>query len=205
MLVLEHHGSLKIMSRKRIRAENKKVARRAKTLETQGVLTNLQSRFAVALTTSRNKAIAARQAGYKGNPAAAGYQAFKAIQRKAPDLIEKMGISLENVIENYILPKMNATELKQFEVDDKEGNRRKIILELEAHMVNLSATRMLLELMNAFPTEDPAAAQRIDVTHIVVDIPRPVWPNANTYDVGPTNGNAPKKELVAEPDPFPKD
>ena len=112
-----------------------------------------------------------------------------------------MGIELSNVIENYIVPKMNATELKQFEIRGK-----KVVVELLAHTVNLAATRMLLELMNAFPPEDPIAAQRVDVSHIVIDIPRPIWPNANNYDVGPTYGNAPKKELTAEkPVPRPKD
>ena len=61
------------------------------------------------------------------------------------------------------------------------------------------------EPMNAFPPEDPAAAQRIDVTHIVGHIPRPIWPNANNYDVGPTYGNAPKQATRRKSDPRPKD
>ena len=87
------------------------------------------------------------EAGYKGNPAAAGYQAFKAIQRKAPDVIEKMGISLDNVIENYILPQMNATELKFFQHEGKVTDQREVVNWEIQH----KATRTLLELMNAFP------------------------------------------------------
>ncbi len=41
---------------------------------------------------------------------------------------------------------------------------------------------------------------------IVMDMPRPIWPNPDNYDVPPTNRNALKKELAAEkPVPRPKD
>jgi len=204
------------MSHRKIKNPKKKAKpiRSWKALSLSVVLTEKQSRWAAAFAAGRTKAKSAVLAGYKGNPSRAGYQVFKALQKKAPDVIASMGIELENVIEHYVVPKLDATELKQFEVDvEEEGNgkkkdvvRRKFVLHVEAHMVNLAAARMLLELMNAFPPEDPVAAQRIDVDTIVIDMPRPVFPNPHNYDVPPTYGNAPKKELAAEKsDPRPKD
>jgi len=97
---------------------------------------------------------------------------------------------------------MHATETKFFQHEGKVTDQR----EVRNWEIQHKATHTLLELMNAFPPEDPIAAQRVDVSHIVIDIPRPIWPNANNYDVGPTYGNAPKKELAAEkPVPRPKD
>jgi hypothetical protein len=178
------------MSRKKVRPEKKKVARRARHLEEAGVLTHHQSKFAVAFAETRRKDLAAIEAGYKGNPAQAGYQAFKAIQRKAPDVIAKMGISLENVIENHILPKMSATETLYFQHEGRVTDERYV----EAHMVNLHATRTLLELMNAFPPEDPMVAAQVGVKVIKLDIP---WhPNDPPIDVAPTDGNK-QKELAS--------
>ncbi len=62
----------------------KRKPRSLKALVESGLLTPLQSRFALAFGATHNKRLAAIQAGYKGNPSQAGYQAFKALAEKAP-------------------------------------------------------------------------------------------------------------------------
>ena len=202
--MLEQRANLTIMSREKApKPPKKRKPRSLKALADSGQLTPLQARFAIAWTKNKNAALAAKFAGYRGpHYAQQGFQVLQALREKAPDVIANMGITLPEVIDGYILEQMHATETKFFQREGKVTDQR----EVRNWEIQHKATRTLLELMNAFPPEDPIAAQRVDVSHIVIDIPRPIWPNGNNYDVGPTYGNAPKKELAAEKsDPRPKD
>ena len=133
-------------------------------------LNEKQNKFIKAFWETRSKAKAAMIAGYKGEPRQAGYQAFKQIQKKAPDVIAAMGITLENTIENYLLPLCEANEIRAAQHEGKFTD----YLILENHAIRLGALRHLHELMNAFPPEDQKLAAQIGVKVIVNDsIPRP--------------------------------
>ena len=177
--------------------------RKIRALIASGELSPRQSVFLKKFVATRNKALAAMQAGYKGPPQQAGYQAYKSILKKAPDVIAAMGISLENVIENYLLPQMNAAETKFFQHNGKITD----FVEVPNGRLQLDATRTLLDLMGAFPPEDPQLAAQMGVKVVVVDIPAPDF---SMVDVVPTR---PKHKVIeakasdnghVEEDPRPK-
>jgi hypothetical protein len=179
----------------------KRKPRSLRALADSGLLTPLQSRWAIAFAESRNKRLAAIAAGYKGNPSAAGYQVFKTVAEKAPDVIAKMGITLESVIENYILPQMNATETRFAQHEGKFTDQREVVHWEMQH----KGTRTLLELMNAFPPEDPMIAAQVGVKVINMNIP--FHPNGPKPQTTPTHGNEPQKQIGTDKklDPRPTD
>jgi hypothetical protein len=174
---------------KAAKAPKKRKPRSLKALADSGLLTPLQSPLCTCLRREPQQE-------------ARGHH-FKALAEKSPDVIANMGITLENVIENHILPKMNATEIKFFQHEGKVTDQR----EVETHMVNLHATRTLLELMGPFPPEDPVLAAKSTVDVIVVDMPEQQWPDEASAT--PSNGNPSQKQITNTPpvkkDPRPKD
>ena len=155
------------------------------------MLTPKQGVFLQAFAKSRNKTKAAIAANYS-NPATAGYKAYLAILEKAPDVIARMGITIESVVENYLLPQMNATETK---LAQREG-RFTDAVELTDWALQHRATRTLLELMGAFPSEDEKPGGKPDIEYIVVDLPKPdPLPPLIRPEKKPTNGNFPEKKM----------
>jgi hypothetical protein len=85
-------------------------------------------------------------------------------------VIAAMGITLENTIENYLLPLCEANETRLFQHEGKVTD----FVEVACLPIRLGALRHLHELMNAFPPEDQKLAAQIGVKVIVNDsIPRP--------------------------------
>lgn len=168
-----------------------------------------QSRFAIAFAKSRLKTQAAVIAGYKGPPAQAGYQAFKALQKKAPEVIAAMGITLESIIENHLLPKLNAQETK---IAQHEGEFTDFV-DVDDHRIQLDATKTMLELMDVYSPKDQVLAAQMGVKVVVIDVARPDY--SNLVNVTPRNKlidqkpvrppHSPRKAVESAGDPRPKD
>jgi hypothetical protein len=75
------------------------------------------------------------------NPGQAGYKAYAALLEKAPDVIARMGITLESVVENFLIPQMNATETKLVQHEGKFSDS----VELAAWPIQQRATRTMLD------------------------------------------------------------
>jgi hypothetical protein len=176
-----------------------------KTAKSNKCLTVRQSRIARILSehSVKSRGEAAIKAGYSSkNPDQSAYQAIEAIKQKAPEVMAKLGLTLEHVIQNHLVPLMGATETK---IVVHEGKITDYV-ELSDNTTRRYSTRTALELLNAFPPRDPALAAQVGVEVIVMDMPRPKRPEIN---VTPANGNLAKKEekpaKAEKPDPRPRD
>jgi hypothetical protein len=186
--------------RKRGRVKHRTV----EDLLTSRILTPKQGLFLAAFAESRNKTKAAIAAKYGGEPRKAGYQAYQGLLEKAPDVIAKMGITLESVIDNYVLRHMNATETKLAQHEGKYTDA----VEVENLELQHRATRTLLELMGAFPGEDEKVGSKPDIEYIVLDLPKPDPLPPLIRPPKPSNGNPPKAQDPRDDpnfDPRPKD
>jgi phage terminase small subunit len=176
-----------------------------KRLVESGICTPLQSRFAIAFLETRNKTLAAIRAGYsKKNAAQSGHQAYLAIAEKAPEVIARMGITLENIIENHLLPKLTAKERKLAQHEGKFTDS----VDVDAHAIQLEATKELIKLMGAYPA--PESGSNGGNVTVILDVPRPDHSKLKeAVNVTPTNGNEPAKKTEIEngqkPDQRPKD
>jgi hypothetical protein len=83
-----------------------------------------------ALTAGSTIAEAYKAAGYTGqNANKAGWEILERIRRKAPDIMNRVGLNQENLINDYLKPMLNATEVKVFKqngmvVKDEDGNEK---------------------------------------------------------------------------------
>ncbi len=73
---------------------------------------------------------AARACGYEeANVKVKAWQAWQKIKRKAPAILDSLGLTQEALIENHLKPLLNATEVKVFKstgtviVTDEDGNK----------------------------------------------------------------------------------
>lgn len=152
-----------------------------KQMQTRKDVTTRQSRFAEAFMKTRNKTKAAILAGYSPkNAAQSGRQAAIALAEKAPEVMARIGLTLDRVIEKHLVPLLHATEMK---FAQNKGEFTDYV-EVGALGIRLCATRMALELLGAFPREDPVLASKKTVDFIIMDMPRPQRPE---IDVTPTN------------------
>ena len=144
--------------------------RSVKQMRTRKDVTTRQSRFAEAFMKTRNKTQAAILAGYSPkNAAQSGRQAAIALAEKAPEVMARIGLTLDRVIEKHLVPLLHATEMKFAQHEGKFTD----YVEVEALGIRSGATRIALELLNAFPPRDPALAAQVGVEVIVMDMPRP--------------------------------
>ncbi len=178
--------------RKRGRPRNRTV----RDLLVGGMLTPKQGVFLQAFAESRSKTKAAIAAKY-ANPGQAGYKAYEALLEKAPEVIARMGITLESVVENYLIPQMNAVEVKLAQHEGKFTDSA----ELAAWPIQQRATRTLLELMGAFPGEDEKLGSKPNVDVIVLDLPEPPPLPPLIRKPKPDNGNLAQKKPDPRDDP----
>ena len=150
------------------------------------------------------KGEAAEEAGYSPkNPTQSANQALAAIRLKAPEIMDKLGLSVESVIEKHLTPLLTATETKFF------AHEGKIVSQVDVadNATRRYATRMAFELQGAFPPQDPQLAAQVGVEVIVLDVARP---DRSAINVTPTNGAKPAKQKAmtsdngAKPDPRPE-
>jgi hypothetical protein len=139
------------------------------------------SRFAEALIKARTLREAALTAGYAPKYAnQAGYRAMQELREKAPEVIARMGITLESVLYKKLLPLMEFQETK---FAQHEGKFTEYV-NVDNGAIQLQATNTLLRLMNAFPPEDPVLAAKTTVDVIISDMPRPRY-DTKPVDIGP--------------------
>ena len=190
--------------------DRKKAAAKELKKHERKPLDQRQSRFAIAYMRTRSLKKAALEAGYSPkNPSESGRQALAAIKEKAPEVMCRVGLTLETIIRKYLVPLLEAEETKfaQFEGEFTDS------VETEALNIRLGATRTALELHRAIGTGAELAleeSRRAGIDVIIVDIPRPGpgYEGDEPINVTPvepqSNGNKPKKEIPPE-DPRPKD
>ncbi len=133
------------------------------------------------------KGQAAVEAGYSPkNPTQSANQALAAIREKAPDVMDRLGLTIPLLIERYLTPLLTANQTKVF-----------------AHEY---AARMAFDLQGAFPPQDPQLAAQVGVEVVILDVARP---DRSAINVTPTNGAKPTKQKTtsdngAKPDPRPE-
>lgn len=173
----------------------------------KGKLTIRQSRFARVLTERTNQTLgeAAVLAGYsQKNAGQSGHQALEAIKAKSPEIMARLGLNLETIIENHLKPLLHAKETKVFAHEGKITD----YADLEDNTTRRYATHTALELLGAFPSEEQKRDMNVGVEVVILDVPRP---DRSAINVTPANvKTAPKvsPKLAgngAKPDPRPKD
>jgi hypothetical protein len=124
---------------------------------------------------------AALAAGYSpNNPDQSAYQALNAIKLKMPELMDKMGLTDEALIEKHLVPLLNATETKFSQFEGKFTDEREVI----AWGPRTSGLDMAWKLKGRYAKSDEDGA-KVGVSVIILNSPRPQRP---AIDV-PTNGN----------------
>ena len=87
-------------------------------------LTPRRVKFVEQLVLGKSLTDAAKTAGYSPkNPGQSGHQALEQIQKIAPDLLARHGLSDDVLIEKYLMPLMNA-EKTEFFPYTKRGQRK---------------------------------------------------------------------------------
>jgi terminase small subunit-like protein len=139
-------------------------------------LSSRQHAFLKAYAKGKTLKQAAIEAGYsKKNADQSGYQALKAIKGRAADLMDEIGLTDQFLIENYLVPLLEAKETKFF----NEGKRR---INAAALGIRHTALDTAFKLRGSYAPRDPAEAAQFGIKVVVVDIPRPP---RNTIDVTP--------------------
>jgi hypothetical protein len=184
----------------------KQKQRTRKILDEMG-LTGRQSKFMEAWCKGVSLTRAAIEAGYSNkNPSQSGYQIVKRLQKKSPEVVAKLGISLEGLIEKHLKPKLDA---KDVILAQHEGEFTDIAF-VDNHMVQLAAFDRFVALMGAMPTKDEQLQQQQGVKTVVIDIPAPDFSMVNQAprsrpriedDKTSGNGHKPPEDF----DPRPKD
>src|SRR5262252_7097895 len=83
-------------------------------------LTPRQIMFAKHLLTGATITEAARRAGYsQKNLSQSGHQALKTIRAKAPELMVRLELTPQVLIEKYLVPLLSATKRKLFQYKGK--------------------------------------------------------------------------------------
>lgn len=97
-----------------------------------GILSPREARLLRALAEGKTYAQAAKLAGYTAKHAAsAGFQAFQQVKEKAPDIMNRLGLGTEAIIEKYLKPALEARETKFATFEGKFTD--------QVEVVNLSA------------------------------------------------------------------
>lgn len=169
-----------------------------------GRLTMRQSRMAKILSeqTAKTAAEAAILAGYSPKTARqGGHQAIERIKKRAPDILDEIGLTLHAVIDKSLRPLLTATETRVFQHEGEVTD----YVELADNGTRLRATNMALELHGAYPTEQEKQQGSLGVEVVVIDVPRP---DRSTVGVKVTATTAPPprpRRPEPEDDPRPRE
>jgi hypothetical protein len=160
------------MTRKKIKLTGKKIKTHPpqKKGTTNPPLTLLQTRLLEELPTSKTLGEAAAKAGYSGkNAGQSGYQALKALRGRVPEILDRLGLDEETVIENHLKPKLQAKMVHYFQ---KDGEVTEIQLS-ENLDIQMQAIHRIFQLHGSYAPKDPKEAAQYGVKIIKIDIPRP--------------------------------
>jgi hypothetical protein len=160
-------------------------------------LTKMQSEFAKAYMTSRTLGEAAIAAGASPkNARNSGYQLLKQLRgKKVPEVMDELGLSVPELIHNYLRPLLTAKETK-FAQEDGEFTD---YVEVENLDIRDRAVDKAFRLHGAYAPKDPKEAAQFGIKVVIIDVPRP---QHGTFmpDVGPaklppsgSNGHKPQE------------
>ena len=104
--------------------------------------------------------------------------------------MDEMGLTDRALIQNHLVPLLNATDRKFFAHEGKVISQR----EVAALKTRLNALDIAFRLRGSYAPKDPAEAAQFGVKVIVIDIPRPevgVWmPDVGPGQLPPVNGSS---------------
>jgi hypothetical protein len=173
-------------------------------------LTPKQSLFAIAYKRTRSLKKAALAAGYSPkNPSQSGQQAIAAIKENAPEVMCRVGLTLETIIQKYLRPLLDAEETKfaQFEGEYTDS------VDVDALAIRLGAVRTALEMHGAIGARAATVSdesRRAGVEVFVIDIPRPGdgYASDDVVNITPSkaeSSNGRKAKELPPEDPRPRD
>jgi hypothetical protein len=163
-------------------------------------ITLKQSRLVKALAAgAKTKAEAARIAGYSPkNASQSANQALGEIRKKAPQWMDELGLSVPVLIENHLRPLLNAKTTKFSQSEGKFTDS----VDVEDNGTRTAATRMALELQDAFPARNAEITANAQVEVVILDVPRP---DRSEYSKPAIKVDKVIEATPAKPDPRPKD
>lgn len=137
-----------------------------------------QKKLLKELGTSKTITEAAIKAGYPAkNAGQSGSQALKAMRGRVPDLMDRVGLTEEHLIEKHLKPLLEANEVKFVrEVAEVKRGRRTIQLPVvKQYLVSDNATRLnaldkSFLLHGSYAPRDPKEAAQFGVKVIVQDL-----------------------------------
>lgn len=166
----------------------KKKSGKSKTTKPRQTLTAKQSAFVIAFIRTQQKNKAALLALYSPkHPDQSGYQAFQAIQKKVPDIMDRMGLTVPALIEKHLVPLLNAKTVKMAQ---DEGIFTDVVA-LDDNGSQLTALDIAFKLHGAYAAKEQIIQKASTVRAIIVDMPRPKKPPELEENV--TNGHKPQK------------
>lgn len=125
-------------------------------------LTIKQSRLLKALPTSKTVAEAGEKAGFSCRQSA--HESFQAIAEKAPEVLERLGLTYEHVLDKCLRPLLTANETKFFQNQGIVMQRE----EVEALDIRLRAIDTWAKLAGAYSAQkvNVGGKLNVDVSHV---------------------------------------
>jgi hypothetical protein len=139
-------------------------------------LTPWQHAFVKNLAKRASQKDAFITAGYKAKrPDQGAHQTLKQIQGKVPQIMGEMGPTDHVLIEKYLVPLLDAEEIKFF----NEGKKR---INLAALGIRHTALDTAFKLRGSYAPRDSKEAEQFGIKVVVVDIPRnPLLPRRRSW------------------------
>jgi hypothetical protein len=97
------------------------------------------------------------------------YQALKALPGRVPEILDRLGLDEETVIQKHLAPKLQAKMVHYFQ---KDGEVTEIQLS-ENLDIQMQAIHRIFQLHGSYAPKDPREAAQYGVKIIKADIPRP--------------------------------
>ena len=156
-------------------------------------LSSRQHAFLKAYAKGKTLKQAAIEAGYsKTNADQSGYQALKAIKGRAADLMDEIGLTDRVLIENYLVPLLEAKETKFFKDGDKP-------ISVAALAIRHAALDTAFKLRGSYAPRNPKETEQFGVKVIIMDMPRPPQhPQNQIVDIS-GNGHKPSAGANGKP------
>lgn len=128
-------------------------------------LTLKQSKLVQALPGSNSVAEAGARAGYFDRPTA--HRALKSISERAPEVLERLGLTIEHVANNCLRPLLEAKETRFFQKDGIVMEER----DVEALDIRLRAIDTWAKMMGAYTTQKVQFSGHLDldINHVSDD------------------------------------
>jgi hypothetical protein len=136
-------------------------------------LTPRRARLIKEMLKGKTLAKAGVSAGYSPkNPAQSAFQALSQMQQSMPEVMHRLGLTRENLIEKHLKPLLRARRVKYFAHHGKVKDSRKV----EALEIRCNALDMAFRLEGSYAAPKADTQEIKTVSCIVLDVPRPPRP-----------------------------